>query len=101
MSKKTSKELFEWYAEVAAERLEEMRKEGIDIPNECPTRQIFSDYMLNAYIKYYGLRCTCDDCMDWEFRSAVGHYHGCELWKFCHIVERCLDWAAKHQEVAK
>lgn len=93
MSKQSSKELFEWYARVAEDKLLKIKIENnIETFKDCKTREQFSDYLLNVFIKYYGLRCTCDDAFDWEFHSASGHYHSCDLWKFCHVVNRCLDW---------
>lgn len=91
MSKKASKELFEWYAKVAEKNLQE-KFSHIDTFKDCKDKREFKDFMLNVYIAYYGLRCTCDDCMDWEFRNASGHYHKCDLWKFCHIVDRSLEF---------
>lgn len=92
MSKESSKELFEWYAQVALGKIKDMG-EDIHIFKDCRTRKEFSDYMLNIFIAYYGLRCTCDDVQDWDFNTASGHYQKCDLWKFTHIVNRCLDWA--------
>lgn len=89
MSKQSSKELFEWYADVAHKNIEKL---GVKTYKECKRRIEFEDFMLNIFIKYYGLRCTCDDAQDWDFINASGHYNKCELWKFCHIVKRCLDW---------
>jgi hypothetical protein len=90
------KDLFEWYAKVAEEKLKEMSQ--FEISQDCKTRKEFSNYMLNVFIAYYGLRCTCDDIQDWEFNSASGHYQKCDLWRFCHIVNRCLDWAKAHPD---
>jgi len=95
MSKKSSKELFEWYAEVALKNLKEIKKDKGTF-QDCNTKEEFKEYMLNVFIAYYGLRCTCDDCMDWRYSSARGHYHHCQLYKFCHIVDRCLDWAEEY-----
>src|SRR3990167_9626238 len=92
MSKQASKELFEWFGQVAEKNLQEMKQQQIETFKDCKTRDEFSNYMLNVYIKYYGLRCTCDDCMDWKFNDASSHYHHCDLYKFCHIINRSLDW---------
>jgi len=97
MSKESSKKMFEWYAEVAEKHLKEI-KQGKESFQDCKTRQEFANYMLNVFIQYYGLRCTCDDCMDWEFSHASGHYHHCDLFKFTFLVNRCLDWAKEHKE---
>lgn len=95
MSKESSKKLFEWYAEVALKNLGEIKKDKESF-QDCKTKEEFKDYMLNVFIAYYGLRCTCDDCMDWNNSHARGHYHHCDLYKFCHIMDRCLDWSEKH-----
>lgn len=92
MGKQSSKELFEWYAQVALEKLQKIKQE-VESFKDCKTREQYSNYMLNMFIAYYGLRCTCDECMDWDFNNASGHYHHCDLFKFCFIVNRCLDWA--------
>lgn len=91
MSKISSKELFEWYAKVAEKNINEMPK--FETFKDCKDEKIFKNYMLNVFIKYYGLRCTCDDAMDWDFGNASSHYHSCDLWRFCFIVNRCLDWS--------
>jgi hypothetical protein len=90
------KDLFEWYAKVAEQRLKEMSQ--FEISQDCKTRKEFSNYLLNVFIAYYGLRCTCDEIQDWDFNSAAGHYQKCDLWRFCHIVSRCLDWAEAHPD---
>lgn len=96
MSKESSKKLFEWYAQVALEKLEKIKKDK-ETFQDCKTRQEIEDYMLLVFIAYYGLRCTCDDAMDWEVRCARGHYHHCQLYQFCYLMERCLDWSEKHR----
>jgi hypothetical protein len=97
MGKQGSKEHFVWYAQVAEEKLKEMKKNlKIDIFKDCKSRKDFSNYVLNVFIAYYGLRCTCDDIQDWEFHKAGGHYHHCDLWQFCYLVDRCLDWSEEH-----
>lgn len=98
MPEKTSKICYEHYAKVATKRLEEMREElKIDSYIDCKTREEFCDYLALVFIAYYGLRCTCDDQQDWEFRNLGGHYHHCELWRFSKIVQNCLDWKEKHE----
>lgn len=84
-------DLFEHYAKVAMSNLSEMK--DIETFKDCKSRVEFENYMLNVFIAYYGLRCTCDEAQDWDFNNARGHRQMCELWKFCHIINRCLDWA--------
>ena len=92
MSKESSKKLFEWYAEVADQKLKE-KYSHVETFKDCKDQTEFKNWILLIYIKYYGIRCTCDDCMDWEFHIASSHYHSCELWKFCHSVNRSLEFA--------
>lgn len=91
MSKQASKEHFEWYAKVAEKRL---NKNYSYINNffDCKTENEFKDWFFLINVKYYGLRCTCDECMDWKFNNAEGHYHSCDLYKFTHTVNRCIEW---------
>lgn len=100
MTKQSSKELFEWYAHVAEDKLKEIKKKT-ETFKDCKTRDDFCNYMLNVFIAYYGLRCTCDDCMDWGFGQAQGHYHHCDLFKFTYIVNRCLDWSEEQHNRMK
>ena len=94
MGMKASKDLFEHYAKVGLERLNKLKeKSNFNVFKDCKTRKEFSNYILNVYIAYYGLRCTCSDIQDWDFNNAGGHYHRCDLWKFVHLVDRCLDWS--------
>lgn len=100
MGKQSSKDLFEWYAQVAETKLKKLKeKYNIDIFLDCKDKEVFSNYMLLVFIQYYGLRCTCDDCMDWDFNIARSHYHHCQLYQFSYLVQRCLDWAEKQKEV--
>lgn len=92
---KSKEELFEHYAKIAEKNIKQTRFETF---RDCLNRKEFSDYMLNVFIAYYGLRCTCDDIQDWDFNNASGHYQKCDLWKFCHIINRCLDWAEKNDK---
>jgi len=92
MSKQSSKELFEWYAEVADQKLKE-KYSHIETYKDCKDETEFKNWILLIYIKYYGLRCTCDDAMDWEFHIASSHYHHCQLHRFCHAINRSLEWA--------
>lgn len=92
MSKQSSKELFEWYARVAEQKLKE-KFSHIKTFKDCKNDTEFKNWILLKYIKYYELRCTCDDCMDWEFHIASSHYHHCQLYKFCHAIDRSLEWA--------
>ena len=92
MSKISSKKLFEWYAQVAEKKLKE-NYSHIETFKDCKDQREFKNWILLKYIKYYGLRCTCDDAMDWEFHIASSHYHHCQLYKFCHAVNRSLEWA--------
>ena len=99
MGKETAKKMFEWYADVGLSKLKEIKKDENFSFKDCKTRKEFSDYMLRVFIAYHGLRCTCDDCMDWDFSNAGGHYHHCDLYKFSYIVNRCLDWAEHHNKI--
>ena len=92
MSKQSSKQLFEWYAQVAEQKLKE-KYSHIETYKDCKDQTEFKNWILLIHIKYYGLRCTCDDCMDWEFHIASSHYHHCQLHKFCHAVNRSMEWA--------
>lgn len=85
-----SNELYLHYSKIAQENIEKFK---IGTFRDCKTREEFSNYLLNVFIAHYGLRCNCCDCQDWQFNSASGHYNKCDLWKFCHIVNRCLDWS--------
>jgi hypothetical protein len=97
MSEESSKEHFEWYAHVAEEKLKELKeKEKLETFQDCKTREVFTNYMLNVFIQYYGLRCSCHEWMEWDFFQCGGHYHNCELYRFSYLVNRCLDWAEKH-----
>lgn len=97
MPKESSKKLFEWYAEVADQKLKE-KYLHIDSFKDCKDQTEFKNWILLIYIKYYGLRCTCDDCMDWEFCIASSHYHSCELYKFCHAVNRSIEFSESLQK---
>jgi hypothetical protein len=99
MSKQSSKELFEWYGQVAEEKLKE-KFSHIATFKDCKDETEFKNWILLKYIQYYGLRCTCDDCMDWEFHIASSHYHHCQLYTFCHAINRSLEWA-EFKEVEK
>ena len=102
MSKESSKKLFEWYAQVAETKLKEFKeKRKIETFQECKTEDEFSEYMLLVFIQYYGLRCTCDDWMDWDFLQVRGHYHHCQLYQFGYLVQRCLDWSREHTKSAE
>lgn len=90
-----NKIMSEHYSKVAQDRLGKIGKETF---LQCETREEFSDYLLNIFIAYYDLRCTCADVQDWEFHQAASHYHNCDLWKFCHAVNRALDWSKKHKK---
>ena len=97
MTEESSKKLFEWYADIAETKLKEIKESGkIETYQDCKDRRQFSNYMLNVFIKYYGIRCSCGDWMEWDFFQAGGHYHHCQLYKFTFLVNRCLDWAEKH-----
>jgi hypothetical protein len=100
MSKEASKKMFEWYAQVADDRLKE-KYSHIETFKDCEDESELKNWLLLVYIKHYGLRCTCDDCMDWEFHIASSHYHDCQLYKFCHAVNRCLDWAEQKSRTHK
>ena len=92
MSKESSKKMFEWYAQVAEDKLNE-KYSHIETFKDCEDETELKNWLLLVYIKHYGLRCTCDDAMDWEFHIASSHYHNCQLHKFCHAVNRSLEWA--------
>lgn len=90
MTEKTlTSELYLHYSKVAQENL---KKFNFETFKDCKTKEEFTNYLLNIFIAHYGLRCNCHDCQDWDFNSASGHYNKCDMWKFCHIVNRCLDW---------
>lgn len=61
---------------------------------DCKTRKEFENYLFEAFAQYYGLTCTCDEGIETEFRDAASHYQRCAYWKFCHAVNRSLEWAA-------
>jgi hypothetical protein len=82
--------LYEHYGQEAYKILAKMDKKSF---RDCETREEFSNYMLNVFIAHYGLRCTCGDIQDWDFTNASSHYQSCDLWRFCHILNRSLDWA--------
>lgn len=88
--KMDNRELSEHYSNFAKCRLNQMNCETF---KDCKSRAEVSEYLLNIFIAYYGLKCTCDSGMDWDFKNASCHYHHCDLWKFCHTVNRCLDWS--------
>ena len=85
-------ELFKHYAEIAKNNIKQSPEYRLS-----SDRKDFSNYILNIFIVHYGLRCTCDDAQDWDFKNASSHYPHCDLWKFCHTVNRCLDWAENNK----
>lgn len=65
------------------------------ILKDCLTRREFEDSIFKVYVEFYGLTCTCDEGIEVEFREAASHYQRCAYWKFCHAVNRSLEWAAE------
>jgi len=56
-------------------------------------RREFEQYLFECYVKYYELTCNCDDGIEATFFDASSHYQRCNYWKFCHAVNRSLDWS--------
>lgn len=62
---------------------------------DCKTRKEFENFLFRVYTEHYGLKCTCDECgPEIDFRQAAGHYNHCNYSKFCHAVNRAIEWSA-------
>lgn len=72
---------------------EEINLELFETFKDCKTKKEFQEFIFSKYKKHYGLKCTCDDHLDANFNEAAGHYHHCDCWKFCHAINRALDWS--------
>lgn len=60
---------------------------------ECVTEKDFQDFIFFKYVDHYNLICTCGEGIEINFNDASSHYQRCDYWKFCHSINRALEWS--------